>query len=154
MHGLMVFYLGHPMWVWLAVGALLLAAEVATGSGYLLWPAASAVVVGLFTLTGLDLGLPGELALFAVLPLGSTFLARRYLPPTRLQPGPDINDRAASLIGREGQATNDFSLGHGRVLVDGAEWIAEVDGDAQPAAGQTVQVVGVLGGARLKVRPA
>ena len=42
MHGLMVFYLGHPMWVWLAVGALLLAAEVATGSGYLLWPAASA----------------------------------------------------------------------------------------------------------------
>jgi len=40
------------------------------------------------------------------------------------------------------------------VLVDGAEWIAEVDGDAQPAAGQTVQVVGVLGGARLKVRPA
>lgn len=105
MHGLMVFYLGHPMWVWLAVGALLLAAEVATGSGYLLWPAASAVVVGLFTLTGLDLGLPGELALFAVLTLVSTFLARRYLPPKRLQPGPDINDRAAlSCVGGESSA--------------------------------------------------
>ena len=38
-------YLTHPFWVWLAVGAIFLAAEVPTASGYLLWPAASAGAV-------------------------------------------------------------------------------------------------------------
>ncbi len=38
--GLMSFYATHPFWVWLAVAAIFLAVEVATGTGWLLWPAA------------------------------------------------------------------------------------------------------------------
>ncbi|EJL25398.1 hypothetical protein PMI01_04370, partial [Caulobacter sp. AP07] len=43
MDGLMLFYMTHPFWVWLAVAAIFLAAEVATGTGWLLWPAASQI---------------------------------------------------------------------------------------------------------------
>ena len=38
-------YLTHPFWVWIGFAAALLAVEVATGSGWLLWPAAAAAVV-------------------------------------------------------------------------------------------------------------
>jgi membrane protein implicated in regulation of membrane protease activity len=46
MHGLTLLYTTHPFWVWLAVAAIFLAVEVATGTGWLLWPAASALLVG------------------------------------------------------------------------------------------------------------
>ncbi len=56
------FYAAHPLWSWMIVAGVLLAAEVATGSGWLLWPAASAALVGLLTLAGLPFGWEGERA--------------------------------------------------------------------------------------------
>ena len=38
-------YLSHPAWAWAASAAVLLAVELVTGSGWLLWPAASAGVL-------------------------------------------------------------------------------------------------------------
>ena len=152
MDSIYAFYLGHPFWVWLAVGAVFLAVEVMTGSGYLLWPATSAAVVGLLTL-GLRLGLAAELGLFAGLTLVATILARRYLPNPLRPSGPDINDATQRLIGHHGRAASTFDAGHGRVFVDGKEWAAELaDGD-ELAAGAQVQVVAVLSGASLQVAP-
>ncbi len=92
----------HPFWGWAAMGALLLAAEVATATGYLLWPAASAGVIAVVQLFS-RLRLPVDLLAFALLTLVSTLIARRFLPVHLRQPGPDINDRARGLIGRSGQ---------------------------------------------------
>lgn len=153
-HAIAFFYATHPFWAWIAAAALLLAVEVATGSGYLLWPAAAAgvvAVVGLFA----PLGLPAEVALFAVLTIVSTFLARRYLPRRAGQSGPDVNDRAGRLIGRFGETVGPFVDGRGRAFVDGAEWIAEIDPAGAPLTpGARVEVIEVLGGGRLKVRAA
>src|SRR5262249_51181492 len=80
MHGLMSFYATHPFWIWLAVAAVFLAVEVATGTGWLLWPAASAMLVGLLTVVAQP-GLPIELGLFAALTIATTYLARRFLRP-------------------------------------------------------------------------
>lgn len=146
------FYAAHPLWTWMIVAGLLLAAEVATGSGWLLWPAASAALVGLLTLTGLPIGWEGEVAIFSALTIASSLVARRFIPDFRLRSGPDINDRTGDLIGKKGRVTGVFIEGTGRVLVDGAEWEAESDGDLPM--GGTVEVVNVLGGARLKVRGA
>jgi membrane protein implicated in regulation of membrane protease activity len=141
----------HPFWGWAAIGALLLAAEVLTATGYLLWPAASAGVIAVVQLFARP-SLPADLFAFALLTLVSTLIARRFLPVHLRQPGPDINDRARGLIGRSGQIVGAFSGGRGRVFVDGAEWIAEAeDAGSPPAAGATVKVVDVLGGGRLKV---
>jgi membrane protein implicated in regulation of membrane protease activity len=142
------FHALHPLWTWMIVAGLLLAVEVATGSGWLLWPAASAALVGVLTLAGLPLAWQGEIAIFSVLTIAGSLLARRFIADFRLRSGPDVNDRTGDLVGKTGLVTGAFSEGRGRVLVDGAEWEAEAD-DAPTG---KVVVVHVLGGARLKVR--
>jgi membrane protein implicated in regulation of membrane protease activity len=144
------FYAAHPFWSWVCLAALLLAAEAATGSGYLLWPAASAMLTGL--IAGLRFGLPAELLVFAVLTIASTVLSRRYLPRPLMPHGPDINDPRGRIVGHRGQAACAFEHGRGRVLVDGKEWAAELEGVGELPMGAEVQVTRVLSGARLKVR--
>jgi membrane protein implicated in regulation of membrane protease activity len=149
MSALASFYALHPFWVWFAVAAIFLAIEVGTGTGWLLWPAASAVLVGALALV-LPTNLPAEIALFAVLTIATTYLARRFLRPALEGKAPDLNDPLLRLIGRDGQVLTAFDNGLGRVFVDGKEWQARLDGDA-PQSGQRIQVTGV-DGATLTVR--
>jgi membrane protein implicated in regulation of membrane protease activity len=139
----MLFYATHPFWVWLAAAAIFLAIEVATGTGWLLWPAAAGFLVGLLTLVVAP-GLPIELGLFAVLTIATTYAARRFLRPVLDASNPDLNDPALRLVGRDGEALAGFEHGKGRVFVDGKEWAA-VAPEGEPAAGQKVQVVSVEG---------
>ena len=61
MPDLMALYLAHPFWAWIVVAGVLLAVEVMTGSGWMLWPAGVAVIVALLaTFGGLD---PGQTVL-------------------------------------------------------------------------------------------
>ena len=145
------FYFAHPFWSWLAVGAVFLIAEVMTGSGWLLWPAGSAAAVGLISLVATNLGGGWELVLFATATVISTVAGRRWLRGAH-HDGPNINDARGRLIGHRGEASHAFEAGLGRVFVDGKEWSAELDGAGILAAGAKVEVIAVLGGARLKVR--
>lgn len=143
-------YVAHPFWIWLAVAAVLLAVEVATTTGWLLWPAACAVIVA-----GLTFILKGafavELAVFAVLTIASTLLARRYLPRNASGDGPDINDNVGRLVGHYGMAASVFENGRGRVFIDGKEWAAVADEDEPPLLDQRVKVLSADGGI-LKVK--
>jgi membrane protein implicated in regulation of membrane protease activity len=151
MDWLQELYANQPFWVWLGVGALILTAEVATGSGWLLWPAVSAGIVAYLAMLGLDLGLPGEIAAFAVLTVVTTLAGRRFLKSSTGKG--DVNNNVERLIGRSGKATSVFDGGYGRVLVDGCEWAAELeDGGALPD-GAPVEVARLADGARLVVRP-
>ncbi|RRN65849.1 NfeD family protein [Caulobacter sp. 602-1] len=143
------FYALHPFWLWLAVAALCLAVEVSTGTGWLLWPAASAFVVGLIA-QALHPGVAPEIGLFAVLTIASTYLARRFLRPVLEPKSPDLNDPLQRLIGQRGQVLSTFEQGRGRVFVDGKDWPAETE-EPIPAISQEVVVIG-LDGAVLKVR--
>jgi membrane protein implicated in regulation of membrane protease activity len=144
-------YAAHPFWSWMCLAAVLLAVEIPTGSGYLLWPAAAAAVTAL--VTGARLGLPGELLVFAALTIATTLVSRRYLPRPLKPRGPDINDPHGRLVGHRGQAAAAFLQGRGRVLVDGKEWAAELEGGGELSPGASVEVTRVLSGARLRVRP-
>lgn len=145
-------FANHPFWGWVALAAGLLAVEAATGSGWLLWPAASAAVTALLA-AFTPIGAPEALAVFALLTLVTTFLGRRYLPRRPAGQGQDINDNVARLMGHEGRAVSAFSNRAGRVFIDGKEWAAELDEGDSLEAGARVEVVGVHG-ARLKVRGA
>jgi membrane protein implicated in regulation of membrane protease activity len=112
MQGLMLFYATHPFWVWLAVAAIFLAIEVATGTGWLLWPAAAGFLVGLLTLVVAP-GLPIELGLFAVLTIATTYAARRFLRPVLDASNPDLNDPALRLVGRDGEVLDGFEQRQG-----------------------------------------
>lgn len=148
-----LYALTHPFWTWVAVGALLLVAELGTGSGYLLWPAASAGVVAALTLVT-PFGVIGQILVFTLLTIATTYLGRRFLRPASAMPGPDLNDKSERLVGREGKVVQAFEDGSGRVFIDGSEWAADADSDASLDKGAHVQVLAVLGGGRLKVRPA
>ena len=126
---------------------------MATGSGWLLWPSASAGAVAVLVCFA-GLGLPQAVLAFAVLTIASTVLARRYLPHRLLHhPGEDINDNVARLVGCQGRVVGAFHGRAGRVFIDGKEWAAELDDGDQLEAGSRVEVTGVAG-ARLKVRSA
>jgi inner membrane protein len=152
MDAVSAFYFTHPFWVWLAIGAVFLVIELSTGSGWLLWPAASAALVAVTTLF-VPLGSAREAALFAICTVVTTYLGRRFMPRGPAQ-GPDINDQLGRLIGHHGEACGPFTDGEGRVFIDGKEWAAQLEGGGALAAGAKVEVAAVIGGARLQVRPA
>lgn len=149
METLFQLYVDHALWVWLAIGMAILAVEVSTGSGWLLWPAVCAGVVALLSPFVGPAWL--EIAIFAGLTVVTSLLARRYWP--RTAKGADINDNVSRLIGHRGKAVQTFAHGSGRVDIDGKEWAADLDGagEALPI-GSMVEVTG-LSGSRLLVRP-
>jgi len=92
--------------------------------------------------------------LFVVAAVVFTYVGRRFLRPAP-KGDSDINDLAPRLIGREGETAAAFKAGLGRVFVDGAEWMAELEpGQTPPEPGARVEVVAVHGGGRLVVRGA
>ena len=144
------FYLTHPLWIWGGLAATLLAVEVLTGSGWLLWVAASAGVTGLVvSLVGPDF--TTTVLIFAALTLISTLAVRRYLPRAETASGQDINDYAGRLVGHRGSAVSAFVAGAGRVSVDGKEWAAQLDDGGVLDIGALVEITGI-DGSQLKVR--
>lgn len=150
MDAIVAVYQSQPFWLWIALGCLILAVEAAAGTEWLLWPAVSAGVVAVVTLIAPNLGLPVEVAIFAVLTLVTSLASRRLI--RRVNPAEaDINDRSARLVGVRAQVVQPFVDGRGRVFVSGSEWAADIDGDAPPVGGSVV--VAAIDGPRLKVKP-
>jgi membrane protein implicated in regulation of membrane protease activity len=146
----MDWLLQNPLALWLVIAAILLAFEVGTGSGWLLWPAGSAALTGVAAMV-FHLDLQMQMVVFAILTIATTLAGRRFLPRTAPSHG-DINDTHTRLAGTEGIAAEAFQAGIGRVFVDGKEWAAELEGGGALATGAKVVVTGV-GGSRLTVRP-
>jgi inner membrane protein len=137
-------YAQHAMWFWIALGAALLAIEILTGSGWLLWAAASAGAIGVVTRMA-GLSPTTSLLIFAGLTMASTLLARRYMPRQAFAEGGDINDNIGRLVGQRGSAVAAFKGGAGRVFIDGKEWAAELAQGEALKGGAGVEVVGVRG---------
>ena len=64
---------------WLALAALLIAIEMIMPTQYLIWPGVAAAMVGLAGFL-MDISLPVEIGLFAVLSAGLVAVSNRYLP--------------------------------------------------------------------------
>lgn len=152
MERLYQMWLAHPSAAWIAIGVVLLAAETLTGSGWLLWPAAAALAPAAITAVWLRDDVGAQWAVFSVAAIVLTWLGRRYVRHWPQTPH-DINDPRRAVIGQLGQVTSVSDHGQCRVMVGGKEWAAEAEGGA-PQAGQRVEVIAVIGGARLQVRPA
>jgi membrane protein implicated in regulation of membrane protease activity len=144
-------YANHAVWFWLALGAVILAAELSTGTGWMLWPAVTAAITAVLTLV-LPTNIAVHLVIYAVLTIAATLTARRYLPKNISGDGPDINDNITRLIGLRGEAASIFAEGRGRVHVEGKEWDALSDDALIP--GKPVQVVEVISAASLRVKAA
>ena len=96
----MDWLLQNPFALWLVIGGVLLAVEVGTGSGWLLWPAASAAIVGLLSLV-VHFEFNMQLVVFAILTIITTLAGRHFFPQAILIGG-DINDSKSRMAGLDG----------------------------------------------------
>ncbi len=146
MQSLTDFLNNQPAWHWWALGALLLAVEIASTTQYLLWPGIAAVLVGVlkFAIPSLD----GTLAmlLFAVLSVAATVAWKRS-PWGKHDhtPHPTLNRRSDGYTGRAVKAAVDFVEGRGAVLVDDSRWSAVMQDGSNPHKGDPLVVSGADG---------
>ncbi|HCK84941.1 MAG TPA: NfeD family protein [Hyphomonadaceae bacterium] len=135
---------------WLVLGLVLLIAEMASGTTYLLWPAAAAFVTALIAWFA-PLSWVAELTLFAALVIVLTAFGRPLVQRWRAEGvASGLNERGQALIGARAVLA-EFSNGVGAVKVGDTMWRA-VSTEAL-APGERVEIVGV-DGATLSVKRA
>lgn len=139
------------IWWWLGFAAILLVAEVLTGTTYILWPAAAAFVTALLASF---VGWPMELLSFAVFGVIFLILGDRFVKPLlKSAPENGLNTRATYLVGERVTVVGGFTEGRGRVRHGDTEWSAKTADGSDLAEGANV-VVAALDGTRLIVKPA
>jgi hypothetical protein len=139
-----ISFLSLAPWHWLVVALVFLAAELMSGSTYLLWPAAAAVLAALAAWL-----LPGasaaHWAVFGAASIVLTLMGPRYVRGRWLNPRGDdmLNDRAREMVGATGEAADAFVNGLGAVKLGDTVWRATA---SEPiVAGERVEVVSVSG---------
>lgn len=130
---------------WLILGVVLLVAEVLTGTTYILWVAAAALIVGVLAFAIPVMGWPVQFLLFFVLSIALLIAGHKYFRPNMMgEEDSDLNDRAKSMVDMRVKAVADFETGRGRVQVGDTQWRASMTtGTAK--AGQELRVTSVKG---------
>ena len=132
----------EPGWLWAIGGVLLLIAEIIAPGFFLVFIGGAAIATGVFALL-FGLGVPAQLALFALYSLIALMIGRRvYANAPTESSDPMLNDRIARLVGRSVTVVEAVDAHHGRVRVGDSEWSAR-GGPAE--AGERVRVTGVDG---------
>jgi membrane protein implicated in regulation of membrane protease activity len=135
---------------WLVLGLILLIAEMATGTTYLLWPAVAAFATALISYFGFT-NWVADLAIFGVLVIVLTWLGQPIVKRWRSEGAASgLNNRAAQLVGVRG-VVGSFANGAGSVQVGDTMWRAVSDETLEE--GAHVEVVSVQG-VTLKVKRA
>lgn len=118
-------------WWWLAIGLLLAIAEMVIPGVFLIWLAGAAIVTGLLVWL-VPIGLPLQIAIFAVLAIVAVFAGKRYLVSNPVEPAdPKMNDRGARLVGETVTVTHAIDGGSGRARHGDSEWLVKGP-DAEP----------------------
>ena len=132
----------EPGWLWMIGGVLLLAAEIIAPGFFLVWIGGAAIVTGIFALL-FGIGIPGQLALFALYSAIAVYAARRWFEGRPVvSEDPLLNERVGRLIGKTVMVVETVDAHSGRVRVGDSEWSAR-GGPAQP--GERVRITGVDG---------
>jgi membrane protein implicated in regulation of membrane protease activity len=136
------FLEGMSPWWWVTFAIILGAAEMATMSFFLIWPALAGLVVGLILALMPALSGNLQIALFALLSVVFTFLGRSFIQRRGAGDGPErLNARAGQMVGRHGE-TLSASGPEGTVIVDDIRWQARWADGQSGSEGQAIRVTG------------
>ncbi|MGB4812635.1 MAG: NfeD family protein [Methylophilaceae bacterium] len=144
----------QPMWIWAAIGLILLAAEMATGTFYVVWFGIAALIVALITWLMPDISVGMQLVLFAILSMGALFIWRNYYK--KVETHSRVGQAQGEEIGRVGSITLSVSpTQNGKIqfaqgVMGSREWIAIADENIE--AGAQAIVIAVEGNT-LRVKP-
>ena len=132
----------EPGWLWAIGGVILLIAEIIAPGFFLVFIGGAAIATGVFALL-FGLGIPAQLALFALYSLIAVMIGRRFYANAATDSSdPMLNDRVARLVGRTVTVVEAVDNHSGRVRVGDSEWSAR---GGPAAAGERVRVTGVDG---------
>jgi membrane protein implicated in regulation of membrane protease activity len=137
---------GFGALTWLGIGAALLAAELLTGTAYLLWIATAAALTAALAAIFPEASLPLQMVAFALFALATTVAGRSFFrPDTTPSEDPNLNSPLQRHIGQTSVAVDNFVGGMGRVRLGDTEWAAKTYDGAEPASGSVLVVTGVEG---------
>lgn len=139
----------NGMWLWGAIGLVLLAVEMATGTFYVLWFGVAALIMGIVTWLMPDLGSATQLLLYSILSLGALYIWRTHYKKN--DPNYRIGQSQGDEIGKVGTIIEPVSASkNGRIqftqgVMGSREWVAVANEDI--AIGTPASVVAVEGNA-------
>ncbi len=137
----------EPMWMWAAVGIILLAIEMATGTFYVLWFGVAALCVAIAMWLFPSMPEAVQYAMYAALSLGSLTVWKLYYKKTSTSSS--IGQSKGEEIGRVGSVIETASARqNGKIrftqgLMGSREWTAIADETIE--AGSEAMVVAVVG---------
>ena len=135
------FFEAMQFWHWIILAIVLIAGEALGASGFLLGAVMAALEVALISYIWPDLSWQKQISLFAVLALlCSVWFWYRFKSFKQTTDQPELNDRAAQLIGREFALTHEMTGGQGKMQVGDTLW--RVESENNLSAGTQVKVVG------------
>lgn len=139
----------NPMWMWAAIGIILLAVEMATGTFYVVWFGVAALCVAVIMLLFPNTSEALQYASFAILSLSSLAIWRLNYKKTSTHSR--LGQSRGEEIGRVGTVIETASLKqNGKIrfaqgLMGSREWTAIADETIE--AGSEASVVAVVGNA-------
>ena len=129
-------------WMWLALGLVLAAAEMAVPGVFLIWMAGAALITGLLAWF-VPIWVPAQIMIFATLAIIAVFTGKRYLRDNPIKPvDPMMNHRGAQAVGQTVVVTQAIDGGSGRVRLGDSEWLAS---GPDTAPGTRMRVAGTDG---------
>ncbi len=144
MEGFIEFLSSMPFWYWWVFAIALLAIELMTGTTYFLWPAISAVLVGLFDVWPLGDAWQLQLILFAGFTIALSIFAPPHIKPWLTRTQADhltLNERGAQKIGRRATVDTTFENGAGKVRLGDTLWLAESETGENIAKNAQVEIM-------------
>ena len=130
--------------IWLIVAALLAICELMIPGVYLTFLALGAAATGVLALVFPELGAIGQFISFAAWSTVAVLVGKRWYGANPVPSAdPDLNNRAARMIGQSVTVVEAISGGSGRVRVGDGEWPAD---GPDLAAGEKARIVAVRGG--------
>ncbi|ODP36403.1 NfeD family protein [Sphingomonas turrisvirgatae] len=134
----------HAGFIWLIVAALLAITELLVPGVYLTFVALGSAATGVLALLFPELGLVGQLISFAAWSTVAVLIGKRWYNTNPIPSAdPDLNNRAARMIGQSVTVVEPLVGGSGRVRVGDGEWPAQ---GPDLAAGERARIVEVRGG--------
>ncbi len=148
MSDLVTFLAAMPFWYWWVLAVTLLIVEIMTGTTYVLWPAAAAVIVGIADMLFFDGQWELQLFLFAALTVLFTIFvtpyAKKWLHSVKTD-HENLNKRGAQKVGQRAIVETAFVSGKGKVRYADTLWLAQSEEGAAIAKGAEVEVTAVNG---------
>jgi membrane protein implicated in regulation of membrane protease activity len=137
----------ETVWIWAAVGLVLLALEMATGTFYILWFGVAALCLAVLTHFSPELTMAYQLVIYAILSLGSLWLWKKY--EKKIQVNSRVGQAQGEEIGRTGVMVAACSSKQNGIirftqgLMGSREWVAVAN--MEIAEGEEAKVVAVEG---------